>query len=384
MQLIHVVPALSEEASGPSYSVLRLCESLVSLGHETTLAALDWAPLSRGPSFVKTFPLGFGPVRLGRSPAMYRWLREKSVNSKVDVVHNHGMWQMNAVYPAWATKQTDVQLVYSPRGAFSPWAMQHGSSAKRVFWPLLQLGALKQATCFHATAESEYCDIRRLGFRQPVAIIPNGVDLSALPDREPSPERTLLFLGRVHVVKGLDLLLPAWQSVQDNFSDWRLVIVGSDDGYHGPTGFLEKIKRQASQLGLKRIHFLGPLYGAQKRQAYRDADLFVLPSYSENFAVTVAEALSMETPAVVSKGAPWSGLSEQNAGWWIDIGLEPLVECLKHALACPPDELAAMGQRGRAWMERDFSWDGIGARTADTYRWLCDRSLPVPAWVRLD
>ena len=315
---------------------------------------------------------------------MYRWLRAQCTSGQVDVVHNHGMWQMNSVYPAWATRQTGVRLVYSPRGAFSLWAMKHGSGAKRLFWPLFQRQALRQADGFHATAESEYQDIRRLGFRQPVAIIPNGIDLPELPDRRHSPARTLLFLGRVHVVKGLDLLLPAWKMVQEIYPDWRLVIIGGDDGYHGATGYLEQIKRQASELGLKRIHFLGSLYGEQKLQAYRDAELYVLPSYSENFAVTVAEALSMETPAIVSKGAPWSGLTEQGAGWWIDIGVEPLTNCLKDVLSRSPDQLAAMGRRGREWMRRDFSWDGIGIRMAETYRWLCDRSLPVPTWVRLD
>lgn len=385
MRLIHVVPAVSEEASGPSYSVVRLCESLVAEGNELSLAALDWVPLSSRPPFLRTFPLGWGPGRLGRSPKMYHWLRDQCESRHVDLLHNHGMWQMNAVYPAWAARRTSVRLMFSPRGAFSPWAMRHGSSIKRIFWPLLQSPALRQASAFHATAESEYHDIRRQGFRQPVTIIPNGIDLpTELPHRRSAQERTLLFLGRIHIVKGLDMLLPAWQAVQDHFPDWRLVIVGSDDGYHGPTGYLEAVKSQAAQLGLKRIHFLGPLFGQQKSQAYRDADLYVLPSHSENFAVTVAEALAMETPAIVSKGAPWSGLTEQRAGWWIDIGVEPLVACLKDALARSPDELAAMGQRGRDWMQRDFSWDSIGSRMTETYRWLCDQSLPVPPWVRLD
>ena len=100
--------------------------------------------------------------------------------------------------------------------------------------------------------------------------------------------------------------------------------------------------------------------------------------------MTVAESLAAGTPVIVSKGAPWSGMDQNDAGWWIEIGVDPLVACLKDALSSSPVELAAMGENGRAWMERDFLWDGIGAKMAATYRWLCDRSLPVPAWVRLD
>jgi len=100
--------------------------------------------------------------------------------------------------------------------------------------------------------------------------------------------------------------------------------------------------------------------------------------------MTVAESLAAGTPVIVSKGAPWEGLTERCAGWWIDIGVTPLVDCLKEAMSRTPAELAAMGDRGRLWMQRDFSWDGVGEKMIATYRWLCDRSLPVPPWVYLD
>ena len=267
MRIIHVVPAIAEEASGPTYSVVRLCESLISQGQELTLAALDWAPMPSPPSFLKTFPLGWGPRKLGRSPMMRRWLGEQAEFKNVDILHNHGMWQMNSVYPGWAAKNGNINLVISPRGAFSAWAMRHGSVMKKVFWPTLQRPALEQATCFHATAVSEYEDIRRLGFRQPVAIIPNGIDIPDLPVTGNRDYRTLLFLGRVHRVKGLDMLLPAWRAVQDRFPDWRLMIAGGDDGYYGKSGYLEELHSLVQSLGLERIVFVGALYDTAKTQA---------------------------------------------------------------------------------------------------------------------
>ena len=384
MRIVHVIPTLSQEASGPSYSVINLCKSILATGNQITLATLDCGHIAGAPSFVKAFPRGIGSSRLGRSPAMHRWLSLRCEANEVDILHNHGMWQMNSVYPAWAAHRGDVQFVCSPRGALSEWAMRHGSKAKKIFWPIFQLPALKRVSCFHATAESEYEDIRRLGFRQPVAIIPNGIDLPVLQNRVPSQQRTLLFLGRIHVVKGLDMLLPAWHAVQLEFPEWRLVIAGSDDvGYRGSSGYLEEIKAKVRQLGLERVQFPGPLYGAQKRQAYRDADLYVLPSYSENFGMTVAEALSMGTPAVVSKGAPWEGLNQNDAGWWVEKNSESLAVSLREAMRRSPAELCTMGERGRAWMQRDFSWSGIGAKMIATYGWLGDRSLPMPEWVRL-
>lgn len=383
MRVIHVVPAITNEASGPSYSVVRLCESLIALGQRVQLVALDLAPMATPPTFLTTFPLGCGPRRLGRSPAMRRWLNEQVQSKSVDLLHNHGMWQMNAVYPGSAARKGNVKLVVSPRGAFSEWAMRYGSAMKKVFWPALQRPALEHASCFHATAESEYEDIRRLGFRQPVAIIPNGIDIPLGAAKKRGDPRTLLFLGRLHPVKGLDMLLPAWGEVQDRFPDWQLVIAGSDDSYYGKSGYLEELHRLSNQLDLKRVKFVGELRGTEKLQAYRAADLFVLPSYSENFGVTVAEALAAGTPAIVSKGAPWGGLAAQQAGWWIDVGSSALAACLENALSRLPGDLEAMGLRGRNWMESEFSWGHIGAQMADTYRWLLDESLPVPAWVRV-
>ena len=383
MRVIHVVPAITEEASGPSYSVVRLCESLIAQGQDVTLATLDWATMPSQPPFLKTFPLGWGPRKLGRSPAMQRWLDTHVLSGNVDVLHNHGMWQMNAIYPGWAAKKGNINLVVSPRGAFSEWAMKHGSLMKQVFWPALQRSALEHATCFHATADSEYEDIRRLGFRQPVAIISNGIDIPDLAPKKQGDFRTLLFLGRIHPVKGLDMLLPAWGIVQDRFPEWRLVIVGSDGGYYGKSGYLSELHVLVEKLGLKRIEFVGELCGIDKTQAYHDADLFILPTYSENFGITVAEALAAGTPAIVSKGAPWGGVVTQQAGCWIDVSSEALIACLEDALSRSSADLEAMGMRGRHWMETDFSWAHIGAQMGDTYRWLLDKSLPVPAWVRV-
>lgn len=378
MRVIHVVPSIAEEASGPSYSVVQLCKSLIAQKLGVTLAALDWAPMPLPPSFLKTFAQGWGPRKLGRSPAMKRWLYEQVQGNKVDLLHNHGMWQMNAVYPGWAVNKSTIKLVVSPRGAFSEWAMTHGSITKNWFWPLFQRSALGQASCFHATAISEYEDIRRLGFRQPVAIIPNGIDIPEQISKVHGGKRTLLFLGRIHPKKGLDLLLPAWRAVQDRFPEWRLRIIGPDNG-----GYLSEMRRLAAKLSLARVEFCGELVGVQKWHEYQQADLFVLSTYSENFGMTVAEALASGTPAIVSKGAPWDGLLNHQAGWWIDVGLDPLVACLKVALSQQSSRLEEMGLRGRNWMENDFSWARIGVQMADTYRWLMDKSLPVPAWVRV-
>lgn len=373
LRVTHIVPAISNEASGPSYSVVRLCESFVADGQDVTLAALDWAPMLEQPAFLKTFPLGLGPRRLGRSPAMKRWLAAES--GSMEVIHNHSLWMMPNVYSGQIARQYKIPLVVSPRGTLSEWAMQSGSMVKKVFWPLLQYPSIVHATCFHATANSEYEDIRRMGFRQPVAVIPNGIDIPELLPKVEKDRRTLLFLGRIHPVKGLDILLPAWGEVQNRFPDWYLKIVGPDN-----RGYLTEMQRLANELRLQRIEFSGALFGDKKWRAYRDADIFILPSYSENFGMSVAETLAAGTPAIVSKGAPWSELNTHNAGWWIDIGVDPLVACLEQALEKSRDTLIEMGLHGRKWMEEDYSWEHVGTQLIETYLWILHGNNK-PTWI---
>jgi glycosyltransferase involved in cell wall biosynthesis len=303
-------------------------------------------------------------------------LESQATSGRVALIHNHGLWMMPNVYCSWAAESGRVPLVVSPHGMLRPRAFRGGSFAKRLFWPLLQRPALQGAACFHATAESEAVDIRTYGLFQPVAVIPNGVDVPELQPTEKPPDRVLLFLGRLHAIKGLDMLLAAWQREESRFPEWRLVVAGPDE--RGPG---RKMRRLADDLGLRRVRFVGVLYGQEKWRAYREADLFVLPTLSENFGMTVAEALAAGTPAIVSKGAPWCGLDEHGAGWWVEIGVEPLVAALETALSRSREDLEDMGRRGRAWVEKDFSWDVVGAQMVGTYRWLVDCG-DTPPWVR--
>jgi len=379
MRLVHVVPYVGEEASGPAYTTTTLNQKMNELGMSSRL--LVTSDRGNGPiSFdgtVTEFPRRRFPYQLGRSPEMLQWLRNEVAAGKVDIVHNNSLWMMPNVYSGWATAGTKIPLVVSPHGTFSEWALRRSRAVKFLFWNTLQKRALARTALFHATAESEYEDIRRLGFRQPVAVVPNGVDIPPLSGemRREGGEATLLFLSRVHPVKGLEYLLRAWAVLQDAHPRWRLRIVGPGD-----PGYLKKLGDLASSLRLERVTFAGPRYGQEKDEAYRSADLFVLPTHSENFGVAVAEALAAGCPVVTTRGAPWSGLVDHRAGWWVDIGAEPLRAALDEAMSTDRRALAEMGARGRSWMEREFSWDRIAAQMIESYRWLHEGGSR-PGWI---
>lgn len=375
MRLIHVVPHIDQEAAGPSYSVPRLCQSLAALGNEVELSCL--AAKGEIPGVAMDLHSQWPFLdRFAISTSLARALRRKA--RCTDIIHNHSLWSMVNVAAGWVASGQRAKLVTSPRGTLSPWALSRTRTLKGVLWPL-QRRALERADLLHATSEAEHQDIRAQGFKAPVAIIPNGIDLPLLHiGKSASGQRTLLFLGRIHPTKCIDRLLQAWRNLQDTRQEWRLVIAG-----RGGAAYESEIRQLTDDLGCERVVLPGPLYSTDKSDAYLAADLFVLPSHSENFGMTVAEALAHGCPAVASKGAPWSGLETEGCGWWVDHEVSELTSALGAAMSLSSEQLVAMGRNGRDWMERDFGWDSIAQRMEAAYRWVVDGG-ELPDCVRID
>jgi len=379
--VVHVIDSVANAAAGPSYSVPALCRALAEEGNSVTLMSIgegrhvtdrgfcdltfrhdyEWVPL-------------IGRLRLSRG--MQSALRIYAVR-KDAIFHVHGLWLMANVYPAPIAKRTRRPLVLAPRGMLATAATNFSKWRKRLMWHVFQARAVEVVSCFHATSEQEYQEIREFGLRQPVAVVPNGIAVPGTPivTHECQKNRTALYLGRVHPKKGLDRLIVAWKKVEGQHPGWSLRIVGPDEG-----GYMERLRRQAFELGLGRVSFEKPLFGASKDEAFRTADIFVFPTLNENFGMTVAEALAQGTPVICTKGAPWRGLETHRCGWWIDHGPEQLAVSLAHAMSMKSHELAAMGSRGYEWMREDYSWESKARMMSDVYRWLSG-ALPMPDFV---
>ena len=334
MKAIHILAGIEVVYGGPSYSVPRLCMALARNNVDTTLLSVagtnDVVCPANVPNFrFATFPRDYAGIPILRdlheSSGLACELRRAALGA--DVVHDHGLWLMPNVHAGREAARAGKPLVVSPRGMLSKAALSFSRWKKRAFWLLLQRKAIRGAACFHATGDGEYQDIRAMGLPNPVAIVPNGIDI---PDAGPvqevvSPdERTVLSLGRIHPKKGLDRLVHAWAALESTHPQWRLKIVGSSE-----VGYVETLKALADQLGLNRISFHGPAYGEDKTAMYRGADLFVLPSLNENFGLTVAESLAAGTPVIATKGTPWSGLERESCGWWVEHGVETLAAAMK-------------------------------------------------------
>ena len=377
---VHVLAVRSTEAAGPSYTVPRLCMSLAQVGVQTDLLAIgdEMDVYDRGFRHAR-FAQDWAAVPVASALRTSRRLCQElgRLSTAADVVHNHGLWLMPNVHSGRAAVKARKPLIVAPRGMLGPAAFQFSRYKKWLFWHALQKRVVQSAACLHATSEQECLDIRAVGLRNPVAIVPNGVDLPNISARveHAGRRRTALYLGRVHPQKGLDLLIRAWTRLEHVHPNWQLRIVGPSE-----QGYVDKLRALATAEGLQRIVFDGPLFGPAKIAAYRSADVYVFPSLNESFAMTVAEALTAEVPVIASKGSPWAGLTVERCGWWIDHGVQPLSDALSDAMTRQPEELRAMGARGRAWMARDFSWEPIGVKMLQVYEWLA-RGAHAPSFV---
>jgi glycosyltransferase involved in cell wall biosynthesis len=366
MRLIHVIHSIQKQASGPTYSVVSLAAALARRGHEVELHVLAPAPdvSDRGFRLV-AYPPSRLLRRFGGSSAARRGL--KVAARTADIMHVHGMWRMPHVHAAAATVGTECRLLFSPRGSLSAWAMSWHRLQKRLMWAAFVGRALRRAHLFHATAQREAEEIRAAGFTVPIAVVPNGTEVQShlTPRVAREGTRRVLFLGRIHPIKGVDRLLHAWRLVESETPGWELHIVGFDEA-----GYTAQMQALTQQLRLSRVRFAPPVYGEAKEALLRDTDLFVLPSHTENFSIAVAEALARGIPVIATRGTPWEGLEEQRCGWWVDGAPESLARSLREALSMPAERLVEFGGRGRAWVERDLRWERVAEQMEQTYAWM--------------
>ncbi len=322
----------------------------------------------------------WGRLHLGRQFAIaLRQAVEQVSDLKSCIIHDHGVWLATNHAVAKTCRQIGVQRVVSPRGMVGRWAMSHGKWKKRLAWWAYQRADLLRADAFHATSAQEAEELRALGCYQPIAVIPNGLSYpESLPIRRPKTGFHVLFMSRIHPKKGLMNLLAAWKKANLP-SDWRLLLAGPDEGGHQ-----QMIADEAKRLGLSdSISFLGPIADEEKWQVYVDADLFVLPSFNENFGIVVTEAMYAGLPVITTTGTPWSVLNERKCGWWVEPDVMSLRDAMEQASRLSQAELEARGDRAHKYVRETFSWQQSAAQMKIFYEWLLTATGSTPPFVAL-
>jgi glycosyltransferase involved in cell wall biosynthesis len=407
VNIAHIQGIFSPEHGGPAKSLTNYCQSQALSGHRVSVWALEGfqntSPAIRLPPPIEMHVCRVSPpARLGRSTAMRRQLR---IAEAPDIYHLHGAWLRAMHYGAVEAMRRKCPYVVELMGMYEPWSLRQKWVQKRIARWWFQDGILHNAACLHVNSRPEADHLRALGFKTPIAVIPVGVDLSQIQNAEMLkaeilksefnkagdqisafqnfsfqlfPDRKfLLYLSRLHPKKGLDLLIRSWAAVQRSrhsaldtrHSDWMLAIAGT-----GEKSYVDECRKLAEQLGIAdQCLWLGHVDELQKSWLFTHAHCYVLPTSSENFGNTVAEALAHKTPVITTHHTPWVDLPKHRCGWIIDNTEAELCNALAEAMSINPATRQEMGVNGEQLIRQHYSLESVCKKVLAVYEWVRER-----------
>lgn len=378
-QSLHVVQSLDPANGGTSVSVPALAHAILEDGrYDNDVVHFGGAPSA---------PAGgrrANPLAL-LLPTRARRDLERTV-SRSDVVHVHGIWTSHAVATVRLARRHRKPLVVSAHGMLDEWALGQKRWKKVPYAAIVERRNLRAADCLRALTSVEADSYRAFGLRNPIAIVPNGVsipehvDANAFLDRYPHlrGQRLLLFVGRLHPKKGVDLLVDAWRQICARFPDVHLVLAGPDEGGLKLAG----LERDRIDPGA-RITVTGLLCAEQKWALLASGSVFALPSFSEGLSMAVLEALAAGLPVVMTRGCNFREAEHLESTFMTEPAVRTLRESLESVLLRPAGELRSRGAAGARFVRSHYSWRSVGDRMADTYDWLRRGRAPfdVPPFV---
>lgn len=388
MKVVLLYGSNSRNSGGLYNSVRSLGQSLlkitgvkpVALAHNDEYSSSDlpaYAPLS-----IETYSIS-GPSNFGYSKDLSLKLSE----IKPDLIHPQCVW----MYSSFATlnyhKKNQIPYIISPRGMLDKWIINNKGWKKKIAGLLFEKAHLKNASCIHALAVSEYESIRNYGCKNPVAIIPNGVNLplehndKALPEWNKSDNRkTILFLSRLHPKKGIENMMRAFSELQDERRLWKIVIAGES----ASEKYMDSLLKLQIELGLQSdVLFIGPQFHKDKDNCFRNVDAFILPSFSEGLPMAVLEAWSYKLPVIMTDACNIPEGFNHNAA----IRIKPEVESIKNQLSkffqMSVKEQIQIGENGYQLVLDKFTWTAIAEQMHELYLWVLNGGKK-PSFVKLD
>jgi glycosyltransferase involved in cell wall biosynthesis len=379
----HLVVSVGPKSFGLGSVALNLVREQLALGIDSGIWCLDSpeevARVLRTADLPSDCVVAFKPVRprfLGHSPELQR-AATGLAGRKVHVIHQHGIWTgLSRVANNWR-RTFHRPTVIAPHGSLEAWALRRSSWKKRIALAAYEAENLRNAACFHATAQPEVDGFIRYGVRRPIALVPNGVAdawIDSVGDGARFRLRhglkpgvkILLYMGRITPVKNLAMLLEAMAIDRGALNDWLLVIAGTDE-----FGYKRKLECMIGRLQLEEfVRFVGFVPNELKRDAYAAANVFVLPSRREASPISVLEALGAGVPVLTTHGAPWRELETYRCGWWCEVDVAAITEALGMALRLSSDRLAVFGDRGRQLVRKSYTWSRVASECERLYAWL--------------
>lgn len=358
MKILHITSSIDKSTGGPARSVPQTCIELAKLGIRIELCT-SWSGDMVAIEESSCLKVNYKSI-------WKLFLYGSRLSAKdIDLIHLQHVWTPYIQVMAFWAYQKKIPYVITPRGMLEPWIMAQNPWKKKLGLFLYQREAITRAVYLHATAQMEADNIKAMGFLNPIAIIPNGIDLSEVKKvKAHYGTKKMVFLSRIHPKKGIELLLEAWRMIDTQ--DWSLEIAGN-----GEESYVTSLS--ASAQDLHNVTFVGPKYGEAKWDYLRSADVMVLPTYSENFGIAVAESLAVGVPVITTHGAPWEDLENNSCGWWIDCSATHLESTLINAINMPIDQLKVMGLNGRKLIEKKYDIKAVASKMAELYKQIVNK-----------
>ena len=295
----------------------------------------------------------------------------KEVNN-FDIIHQHGIWTPLSLYAQKIKRKTGLNLVIQPHGFLEPYRLNISKYKKKIAFQLFEKSNLSSAAALIACSEDEAVKLKRMFPNTDVAIVFNGIAPDFFAEESTrnlaiKDKKRMLFLSQIIPLKGLDRLFQVISDIGvELFSEWEFLIAG-----YGDDAYIESLKALVAQLNLTSlISFVGTKIGPEKLYIYDNSDAFILPTFSENYGIVVAEALARGVPVLTTKGTPWVELNELHCGLWVDNSNEGLKHGMLKILEHSSSALREMGQNGRTLVENKYLWDKTTGRTIELYRWI--------------
>ena len=382
MKILFVIPALASVYGGPSKCVLDLAEALGRQGVDLDIVTTTANGATRLNVPTQTWVKekfyriqyfsywNFLDYKI--SLPLTNWLFHNVFD--YDLVHTHAIFSYPTLPAHWACQLHQIPYVMTPHGMLEPWALSYKSGKKKLYFNLLEKPALQRASAIQVLASTEAGNVQRLGLKSPLIIVPNGIhqsDFQPLPNLELFYEKfpetrhktLILFLGRIDPKKGLDLLVIAFGKVHAQFPETHLIIAGPDN-----TGFSATVKGYFAENNcLESVTFTGMLTGSLKYAALASADIYVAPSYSEGFSISVLEGMASGLPCVITTGCNFPEAALEKAALVVDIDAEKIADALLWCLA-NPNEAKQIGDRAREFIFQQYTWDTIAIKMKKIYK----------------
>lgn len=363
MKILSFVSSLDLSSGGPSRSVPMLVKGLAELGVDITLMTIrsenmNIHALEGTTAKLKVLSPSFSRKEIAKYLA----------DERFELIQIQSMWDLPYHKVMVEARKLNIPYIVTPRGMLEPWSLSQKKWKKKLAWWLYQRNDVQKSACVFTTARMEAEHVSELGITTCKAVIPNGIETIGYPCKSSieGVKKQVLFLSRVHVKKGIELLFEAWKRLHSDYADWQLFVIGN-----GEAEYIHSLENRVENLGLKdSIKILPPVFGEAKIKVYQESALFCLPSFSENFGMVIAEAMSCGTPVITTTNCPWNILNETNTGWCIDLSVDNLEHALREGMGMDANALYDMGQRASKLIFDNFDYRSVTRKTLRLYEWL--------------